>query len=118
MSACPGASEVSVAITREGETSSACRAPALRVTLRPRSVRAGKRRVLRVRVRAREDGRLRPVRGARVATFGRGVRTDRRGRARLKVRFRRAGRYTVRATAPEYRPGRRALRVVRRAGTP
>ena len=70
-----------------------------RLRVSPRRVRAGRR--VRLRLRATEGGR--PVRGVRVR-FGRHVaRTDRRGRASIRTRVRRPGRYKVRARKAGYR---------------
>ena len=83
----------------------------LRLTVRPRRVRAGRRVRLRFLVRSRG----RRVRRARVRIAGRSVRTDRRGRARLRVRFKRARSYRARATKRGYRPDTARVRAVRRA---
>ncbi len=73
----------------------------LRVTVRPRSVRRGRRTLLRIRVRSGGAG----VSGALVRVGGRRVRTGRSGRARLRYRFvGRPGRRLVRVTSH----GRRA----------
>ncbi|WP_320670406.1 glycoside hydrolase family 3 C-terminal domain-containing protein [Patulibacter defluvii] len=90
------------------------RAPRLTLTVGPRTLVAGRTTTVRVRVRTvAADGRARAVRGARVAIVGRGgaVRSDRHGRARLRVRADRAGRLTVRASRRGQRPARAALRV-------
>ena len=89
--------------------------PRIRVSVRPRRVRAGVRRRLTVRTRVRRDGRLRPLAGVRVRVAGRRVRTGRRGRARMVVRLRRPGVHRVRASKRGYRPGRARLRVQPRA---
>jgi triacylglycerol esterase/lipase EstA (alpha/beta hydrolase family) len=70
-----------------------CAKPALRVRARPRTLHAGERARVRVRVR-RADGHA--VRGARVRLGGRTAHTGRRGRAVLRVRFAHAGRKTLR----------------------
>jgi len=85
----------------------------LRVTLTPRRVRAGRRVTLRIRVRARLGGR--PVRGARILVAGRRARTNARGRAVLRVTFKRRG--PARATVVVRRAGAvtvRARLVIRR----
>jgi hypothetical protein len=75
--------------------------PALRVTVRPRTVVRGRRTLLRIRVRS--GGRN--VRKALVRVGSRRARTGRRGRARLRYRFvGRPGRRLVRVT----KDGRRA----------
>ena len=86
----------------------------LRVGVRPRRAIAGRTVRLRVRVRARLDGRLRAVRGATVRAAGRRARTDRRGRATLRVRLRRPGRRAVSARKHGFRSGRAVIRVLRR----
>lgn len=78
--------------------------PRLTVTHRPRRVRAGRRTTLTVRVRV---GRT-PVRRARVRLGRRTAFTDARGRARLRIAPRRAGRFQVRV----YRRGTGARRLV------
>ena len=90
----------------------ATRAAGLRLSLRPRHVRRGRLVRLRVQVRARLGGRLAPVRGAVVATGGRRVRTNRRGRGVLPVRFSRPGRRRVVARARGYAPTRATIRVL------
>ena len=82
--------------------------PALRLRLRPRAVRRGRRTVVAL---VTASGRA--VRGARVTLGGRSARTDARGRARLVVRFRFAGRRSARATRTGMRPARATLRVRR-----
>jgi triacylglycerol esterase/lipase EstA (alpha/beta hydrolase family) len=66
-----------------------CAKARLKVTAKPRTLHAGRRARVRVRVR-RADGHA--VRGARVRLGGRTVRTGRHGRAVLRVRFAHAGR--------------------------
>jgi hypothetical protein len=89
--------------------------PRLRLSLvGPRTVRAGQRATLRLRVRALRGGRLQPVAGVRVAVAGRAVRTDRRGRATLRKRYVKRGRRTVVATRRGYRSARLTVWVVRR----
>ncbi len=63
----------------------------LRVSLRPRRVVAGRRTTLRIRVRLAGEA----VRGARVRLASKVTRTNRRGRARLRVTLRRPGRRAV-----------------------
>jgi hypothetical protein len=52
------------------------------------------------------------VRGARVRVGRRLVRTGRRGRIRVRVRFNRTGRRVLRASKPGYRKARAWVRVV------
>jgi predicted acyl esterase len=90
------------------------RLPRLRVRVRPRRVRAGRRAVLYVVVRARRGDRLTRVPGARIRIGPRRARTGRRGAARLKVRLRRDRPPVVRARRAGYLPGRARLRVLPR----
>lgn len=80
---------------------------ALRVSARPKRLRARRRTTVTVRVTA--AGRA--IKGALVKLAGRSRRTDRAGRARLKVRPRRAGRLRVTASLSGYRSARLTLRV-------
>ena len=84
----------------------------LRVAVSPRRARRGVPVRLRVRVRARRSGRLRAVRGASVRVAGRRARTDRRGRATLRVRFMRPGPRQVTARRRGFRSGRTIVRVL------
>jgi hypothetical protein len=90
--------------------------PRLRVTVRPRRIRAGRTMALHVRVTAvRRAGRgRRPVKGAVVRFVSRTARTGRRGRAVLKVRVLRSGRRPVRANRGGFRRGRATVRVLPR----
>ena len=85
------------------------------VAVRPARIVTGRRAVLTVRVRTRTGPgrRATPVRRARVRAAGARARTDRRGRAVLRVRPARTGRLTVRARARAYRPGAAVVRVRR-----
>ena len=83
----------------------------LRVSVKPRRVRAGKRRRFRVLVRGVKK---RGVRRALVRFGGKRARTGRRGRVVMKVRFRRRGIRRVRVTKPGYRAGGARVRVLRR----
>jgi putative alpha-1,2-mannosidase len=104
--------------------------PRIRVALRPGRVGVGEAVTLRVRAFVRAGRRRAPLAGARVRlrqVTGRGeriaarpapgasgaLRTGRRGRARLRVRFGRAGTVAVRVTKPGYRAGSARLRVAR-----
>jgi endoglycosylceramidase len=94
-----------------GGAASAATCGRLRVTVRPKRVRAGRRARLRVRVRA--GGK--PIRGARVRVGKRrAVRTGRSGRARIRARFERRGARRVVARKAGYDRGRAKLRVRRR----
>jgi hypothetical protein len=87
--------------------------PRLRLTVRPRRVRAQRRVRFRFRVTRRVGSRARPVRGALVRFGGKRARTSRRGRARIVKRFRRAGRRRARAVKRGHRPGVARVRVLR-----
>jgi hypothetical protein len=88
----------------------------LRLSVRPKRVRAGRRQRLRFRATALREGRRRPVRGATIRLAGRRARTDRHGRASLVVRLHRVGRRRVTATLPGGATAATTIRVVRRAG--
>jgi hypothetical protein len=66
----------------------------LRLSVRPRVVRAG--RLVRLRLRATRGGRA--LAGVEIHLAGRRVRTRGNGRATMRVRFHRAGRHVVRAS--------------------
>jgi len=89
--------------------------PRLRLTVRPKRVRAGRPVRLRVRVTARRGGRRVAVRGARVRVAGVTARTGRRGRAVLRKRrgLERVRRYRVRASRKGYRTGFTRVRATR-----
>jgi pimeloyl-ACP methyl ester carboxylesterase len=87
-------------------------ASAVRLTIRPRRIRAGRR--VRLRIRTFVTGRPAQVlAGVRVSFAGRKLRTDSRGRATLRTRLRRPGRVTGRAGKGHMRKGRARVRVVR-----
>jgi len=87
----------------------------LRVSVRPRRVRAGRPVRLRVRVTVKRGGRRVAVRRARVRVAGVTARTGRRGRAVLRKRrgFERVRRYRVRASRKGYRTGYARIRAMR-----
>lgn len=87
--------------------------PSIAVATYPRRIRAGKRARLAIRVRSSDP---RCVKRARVRVGGKRTRTNRRGRARLTVRFARRGKKRVRATKRGCRKGLTHLRVRRRRG--
>jgi hypothetical protein len=87
----------------------------LKLTVRPRRVRTGRRVRFRFRVTKRVSGRARPVHRALVRFAGKRARSDRRGRARIVKRFRRTGRRRARASKRGHRPGRAIVRVVGKA---
>jgi hypothetical protein len=84
---------------RDSGSTSTTRSRRLRLTVRPYRVRAGV--MTRFKMRLTRGGK--PVRRARLRVAGRTVRTNRRGRAVIRLRFRKTGVYRVRtrgATAP------------------
>jgi hypothetical protein len=81
------------------------RRPKLRLRVRPRYPRAGRRATLRFSVRAAG----RPADDATVRVAGRSAQTDRRGRARMTLRLR-PGAYRVTATKAGARPGKQWIR--------
>ncbi|MEA2448366.1 MAG: hypothetical protein QOG63_298, partial [Thermoleophilaceae bacterium] len=85
------------------------RAGRIRLTVRPRHVRAGRRVALRFRATLGS----RPLAGVKVRLGRRSVHTGRRGRARMVRRFRRAGVRTAHATRAGLAPGRARIRVRR-----
>jgi endoglycosylceramidase len=120
VAACAGVDRIAVTVVPgTGPAQSSCaRPPAergprlrLRVSLSPHRVRAGRRVLVRVMVRAAGA----PVRGAVVRLGGRRAVTGRRGRATLRLRFGSPGRRVAVARARGYRSGRVRLLVVRRA---
>jgi hypothetical protein len=84
-----------------------CTPARLRLTVRPRRARAGRRTTFRFRVTARSK----PVRRALVRFAGKRARTGRRGRARITVTLHRRGLRNVRASARGMRPGLARVRV-------
>jgi endoglycosylceramidase len=101
--ACRGVPEVAVTVTRTGTTRTTCKPPPLVVKVRPRRVKVGRRVRLTVTV-------LPAVRGALVRVAGRRARTNAAGHARVRARFARRGRVTVRVLS-RGRSGRTILHV-------
>jgi hypothetical protein len=89
-------------------------APKLRLRVKPRKVRAGRRVRFRFTV-WRPGGRK--VRGAVVTIAGFRARTNRRGHARLRMRMRSPGTYAVRASKRGFRPARARVRAVGRVSS-
>ncbi len=87
-----------------------CAKRPLKVTVRPRTLHAGERARVRVRVRG-ADGKA--VRGARVRCGGKTARTGRHGRAVLRVRFAHAGRKSLRVRKAGFAARTLHLRVKR-----
>lgn len=85
----------------------------LSVSPSPAPARAGRTTRFRFRTTTVMGGRRRAVRGARIRFGGRTVRTDRTGRAAVRVRFARAGRVRARVTRSGYRTLTRIVRIGR-----
>jgi hypothetical protein len=84
---------------------------ALRLRVRPRRARSGRRTTFRLTVTRAGDGA--PVRRARIGFAGRTARTNPRGRARIRVVLRAPGRRIARASFPGSSRARFAVRVAR-----
>jgi len=97
-----------------GEPPAETALPRLRLTVGPKRVRAGTRKRLRIRVTFKAATGRRGVRGVVVRVAGRRVRTDRRGRAVLNVRFRQAGRRRAVVSRRGFFSGYATVRVLRR----
>jgi hypothetical protein len=69
--------------------------PRIRLTVRPLRAHVGRRATFRLRAIALQQGRYRPVQGAHVRLAGARAVTDKRGRAVVRVRFRRPGTYRL-----------------------
>jgi predicted acyl esterase len=82
---------------------------AMRVTVSPRRTRAGRRVRFTFKVTTVVNGKRRPVRGVLIRFRGHKARTGRRGRAHIRAKLRRAGRYRASATHAGY--GRASVRV-------
>jgi endoglycosylceramidase len=114
---CTGRKRVELTVTRgSGRFRADCRAPRtppsrIRLRVRPRRVLAGTLTRFRFRATVRRGRRLR---GALIRFAGRRVRTNRGGRAYLRVRLRRRGRRRAVVSKRGYRRGRATVRVLRR----
>jgi hypothetical protein len=82
---------------------------AMRLTVSPRSVRAGRRTTFAFRLTSAK----RPVAGAVIRFAGRTARTGRHGRATVKLTLRRPGQRLARASKPGFAPARTSIRVKR-----
>src|SRR4051794_10624664 len=97
LQACPGARSVKLTVAASGPNITDCAAgsvaglkigtPRLRLSVKPRRVHAGRTTAFTFRV---SSGRF-AVRGARVRFAGHSLRSDARGRARVRVRLKRVG---------------------------
>ena len=81
------------------------------LTAAPRHVRAGRSVRMRFTARMRVAGRMEPANGVSIAFAGRSAKTDREGRAALKVSPSGSGVQRVRATRSDLRPGKANIRV-------
>jgi lysophospholipase L1-like esterase len=86
--------------------------PTLKLTVRPRRLKVDRRTVLHFDVGTRSDGHRDPVPGAVVVLARHRVRTNSRGQAQIKLRFRHAGRIRVRVGAPGYTSATTTIKVV------
>jgi endoglycosylceramidase len=119
LQACPGAKDVKLTITKTGDWVADCAAsgvagvkagpPALQLSVRPRSIPAGRRVTLSFRVAV---GRV-AISGVRVRLAGQVVRTNRRGRATMRVRLRQPGTRRAVAWKRTFSRGAVSIRVVR-----
>jgi hypothetical protein len=118
LQACPGARTVKLEVAASGQNVADCAAgsvaglkiqvPQLRLSVTPRRVRIGQTATFTFRVKA---GRF-AVHGARVRFAGRSARTDSRGRANIRVRFKRAGVHRAVSWKRTYTRGSARVRVV------
>jgi hypothetical protein len=83
------------------------------VRVTPRRVKLGRRVRLSFRVTTRVGGRDTPVKSVLVRVAGRRGKTDRRGRTRFTLRFRRNAVYRVTASRRNYRTGYALVRAGR-----
>jgi S-formylglutathione hydrolase FrmB len=109
----PGGCRLTAPVPAELELPAAtCRR--LKVRVAPARVRARVRRLVTVRVTEVIAGKAVAVAGARVRLGNRRATTGTSGRARFRIRPRRAGRVRVRAVKPGYRDGTTRVRVLSR----
>jgi sugar lactone lactonase YvrE len=93
--------------TKGGQGGGGRKKPRLALVVRPRRATAGRN----IRFRFTASAGRKPVRGVRIRLGGKSARTNRHGRAILKLRFRHPGRRIARATKPGYRPARKTVLV-------
>ena len=120
LAACAGAKAVKVELVDAGEEGVGCapavagaRAPAIRLTMSPRRVRAGRSVRYRFRATALVGGRRVGVAGARLRFRGRNHRTNSRGRVTVRRRLTRPGRYRAHAWRRTFRRGAATVTVLR-----
>jgi hypothetical protein len=87
--------------------------PRIRLRIRPARAVARRRTHFFARVRAREAGRLIPVRKARIRFAGHRTRTNAKGRATIVARLKRPGRHRACAAKKGLRRGCARVRIVR-----
>jgi endoglycosylceramidase len=110
-----GADRVKVAITpRKGAGRGAVlgvKRPLIRLTVRPKRVRAGRSVRFVFRAFSLSGGKRRVLRGVTVRFAGKRARTDRRGTARLRVRLAKRGSRAAKASRRGYASGSVRIRV-------
>jgi endoglycosylceramidase len=119
--ACPGAPDVTVSAEATRAFEVDCTAPPsvaaaltkLRVSVSPKTVRAGRRVRLRFTVKAGTGKLARAVKGATVTLAGTKAKTDSKGRATIRKRFARAGKRTATVRATGFARARVTVRVRR-----
>jgi hypothetical protein len=95
----------------EAPSTPAARPAKISITVSPRHLRRGRLTRLSITATALIAGRRGPVNGATVSAFGRRAKTDRTGRASLRVRPRSPEVHRVRASRSDLRPGKANVRV-------
>ena len=86
----------------------------IKLSVRPRRPRAGRRVRLIFYAKITPAGHRLPVRGAKIRFHGHTVKTNRHGRAVMRVKFKRAGRFHATARRRGLLKGRTVVRVRRR----
>jgi endoglycosylceramidase len=116
---CAGAKTVTLKVLTEGDEAVGCaaavkgvRVPAIRLTVSPLRVRAGRTVRYRFRATAVVGGRRVGVAGARLRFRSRNLRTDRLGRATVRRRIAKPGRYRAHVWKRSFRRGAALVRVV------
>ena len=104
--------DVFVSGVRVTRTSSAAR-PRIRLSVRPRTTRVGTRTRFRIRATYRRGGRTHAIARATVRFGAKVTQTGKRGRATIRRRLAKPGRYQLRARKRGFRAGSAQVRVVR-----
>ena len=117
---CPGAESAEVHVAPDGESGVGCAAgtagakgAALRLTVKPRRVKAGQLVRFRFRVTTSIDRRRVGVSGARIRFAGRNAKTNGSGRATIRVRIRRPGHRRAIAFRRTFRRGSVGITIAR-----